>query len=328
MLILILLLLLASGPAAAQDTFTGIDRIIAIGDIHGDYDAFTTILRSADLIDKKGKWIAGKTHLVQMGDMLDRGPDSRKVMDLLISLEKQAAKAGGRVHSLLGNHEAMNLYGDLRYAVPGEFAAYKSDNAAALRDVVWQNELKLMPSKPDGAARKKWEEEHPLGWVEQRLAFAPDGTYGKWLRTHKAVLKLDDTVFLHGGISPNVADMSIASLNEEILSRLNDFTKIKDGDIVTGDDSPLWYRGLATGVEAELMPHVDKLLQSYGVKRIVIAHTPTPGKVLSRFGGKVLLTDVSMSKAFGSLGRACLVIEGDKIYAIDNGQKVDIAPAP
>ncbi len=72
------------------------ERVIAIGDVHGDYESFAAVLRSAALIDKEGNWTGGKTHLVQTGDIVDRGPDSRAVMDLLMRLQKQAAAAGAR----------------------------------------------------------------------------------------------------------------------------------------------------------------------------------------------------------------------------------------
>src|SRR5262245_33598569 len=115
--------LIAAQTFAADVVFTGVERVVAVGDVHGDFGAFVGVLRAAGVIDQKNKWTGGKTHLVQTGDVPDRGADSRKVMDLLMDLEKQAPKAGGRVHALIGNHEAMNLYGDLRYVVPGEFAA-------------------------------------------------------------------------------------------------------------------------------------------------------------------------------------------------------------
>ena len=126
--------------AQAQDTFNGVERIVAVGDVHGDFGAFVSVLRDAGVIDAKNKWIGGKTHLVQTGDVLDRGPDSRKVMDLLQALEKQAPKAGGRVHSLLGNHEVMNMYGDLRYVIPAEFAAFKTNDSEQTREAFWEQE--------------------------------------------------------------------------------------------------------------------------------------------------------------------------------------------
>src|SRR3974390_863887 len=101
MLIILLLLLAAVQAIAGQDTWTGVSRVVAVGDIHGDFKAFTEVLRSAGIIDTKGRWTGGATHLVQNGDILDRGSESRKVMDLLMSLEKEAAKAGGEVHALI-----------------------------------------------------------------------------------------------------------------------------------------------------------------------------------------------------------------------------------
>ena len=68
-------------------------------------------------------WSGGATHLVQLGDVPDRAPDTRKILDLLMRLEPQARRAGGYVHALIGNHEAMNVYGDLRYVSEGEIAA-------------------------------------------------------------------------------------------------------------------------------------------------------------------------------------------------------------
>ncbi|HEY2019456.1 MAG TPA: metallophosphoesterase, partial [Bryobacteraceae bacterium] len=131
--------LLAGSPfLAAQVEWTGIDRVVAVGDIHGDYNALVEVLRAAGVIDKKDRWIGGKTHLVQTGDIPDRGPDTRKAMDLLMALEKQAAKAGGYVHPLIGNHEAMNLYGDLRYTTPGEFAAFKTGESEQVRAAIWE----------------------------------------------------------------------------------------------------------------------------------------------------------------------------------------------
>src|SRR5207302_701313 len=107
----------------------GVERVVSIGDVHGGYDQLFTVLKSGGLIDDQGNWTGGKTHLVQTGDVLDRGPDSRKAMDLLMRLEKQAADAGGFLHALIGNHEAMNIYGDLRYTSPGEFAAFRDENS-------------------------------------------------------------------------------------------------------------------------------------------------------------------------------------------------------
>src|SRR3981081_2710206 len=94
------------------------ESIIAIADVHNDFDDFVAILRRTGLVDKQNHWIGGKTTFVQVGDLLDRGPKPREVMDLMRTLEKEAVQAGGRVVGLLGNHEMMNIMGDLRYVNP------------------------------------------------------------------------------------------------------------------------------------------------------------------------------------------------------------------
>src|ERR1700687_5551053 len=119
-------------PDAAQDTypdtFKDVRRIVAIGDVHGDYQRLMELLRTATLVDAKGAWTGGATHLVLTGDMVDRGDHSAQVLDLLMDLEPKARKAGGRVHALIGNHEAMDLYGDLRYVTREDFAGFALAN--------------------------------------------------------------------------------------------------------------------------------------------------------------------------------------------------------
>ena len=112
---LVWLLLPLSFAQADEWHFSGVERIVAVSDIHGAYGALVETLQEADVVDKRLAWSGGKTHLVITGDLLDRGPDSRRVMDLVMRLEIEAPRAGGRVHQLLGNHEVMNLIGDLRY---------------------------------------------------------------------------------------------------------------------------------------------------------------------------------------------------------------------
>src|SRR6266566_4929528 len=115
---------LRAQPVSAPCDVTGIEHIVAIGDVHGAYDRLTQILRAAGLADDQLHWSGAKTHLVQAGDILDRGPDSRKAEDLLRRLTDEAAAAGGQVHMLLGNHEVMRMLGDMRYTTPGEYQAF------------------------------------------------------------------------------------------------------------------------------------------------------------------------------------------------------------
>jgi len=330
--ILFLLLLSRAAVSAGQDSWEGIERVVAIGDVHGDYEQFVAVLRSAGLIDSKEAWSGGKTHLVQTGDILDRGPDSRKVMDLLMKLEKEARRAGGWVHCLIGNHEAMNVYGDLRYVSAGEFTAFRDRNSEKARAELYkEHQEQIKSSSPpdkvpafDDAFQKKWEAEHPLGYAEHRRELGPTGKYGKWIRSHNAVIKIDNTLFLHGGIGPKYVDLKLEMINERVRDELEDFTKLQGGTVMDSD-GPLWYRGLAQGDEKALEPHVKAVLQTHQAERIVVGHTPTEGAIVPRFGGKVMLIDVGLSRVFDARPRlACLLIEKGKPYALHRGTKLEL----
>jgi hypothetical protein len=108
-----------TGPADPACDIRTTERVVAVGDIHGAYDKFTAILQAAKMIDARDRWSGGRSVLVQTGDILDRGADSRRAIDLLRRLERDAQQAGGRVVSLLGNHEMMRLVDDFRYLSQG-----------------------------------------------------------------------------------------------------------------------------------------------------------------------------------------------------------------
>jgi hypothetical protein len=314
-LALIPLLLLWGAAPAGEDAWTGVERVVAVGDVHGDYDQFVAVLRSAGLIDAQARWSGGKTHLVQTGDVLDRGPDSRKAMDLLIRLEEEARQAGGAVHALIGNHEAMNIAGDLRYVSAGEYAAFRDADSEKARDALFQEHQRHAGARLD---RKAWEADHPLGFAELRRAFSPQGTYGKWILGHNAVIRIDDTLFLHAGISPRYADWGIRRINERVRQELAEGAA---RGIVADDEGPLWYRGLARHDARGL----DAVLKNYGVKRIVIGHTFTEGAVTPRFGGKVLLIDVGLARLYDpKLRMACLLIEKGKAWALHRGTRLEL----
>ena len=177
-------------------------------------------------MDDRHRWLGGTTTLVQTGDFLDRGAGGREVMDLLMKLEKSAPKSGGRVVVLLGNHEVMNLTGDLRY-VPAElysgFADAKSEKRRrdAYRDYekLFQRRARaahqsVPPMGSDSEAT--WLDQHPLGFLEYQQAFSPRGRYGRWLRKHSRVVQINDTVFLHGGIHPALSTSSVKELNDRL----------------------------------------------------------------------------------------------------------------
>ena len=229
-------------PAAQSQTPS---RIVAIADVHGAYPQFVALLQSARLIDTKLKWIGGSAVLVQTGDVIDRGAQSRECLDLLMALEKEAPKKGGAVIPLLGNHEVMNVVGLLGYVTPEIYKSFAKGDAEKKRQQAYKDYLKFLaahdghghspiPSIPpippgppgDDAARVKWMDEHPPGFVEHRDAFGPKGKYGKWIRTHHAVVQVGDGVFLHGGLSPTFEIPSIRQLDERVMAELAAFDSI------------------------------------------------------------------------------------------------------
>jgi len=212
------------------------ESLVAIGDVHGDFDDFVAILQRIGLIDKQNHWKGGKTTFVQVGDLLDRGPKPREVMDLMMALEKEAGQAGGRVVSLLGNHEMMNMMGDLRYVTPVNYASFADSNSEKRQKsaydeyVQWRNKhaaLIAELSQPMELTEAEWMARHPLGFVEQREAFSPKGEYGKWLRGHNALAQIGEEIFLHGGIHPDLAKMKVDALNSRIRDEIKAFDEVK-----------------------------------------------------------------------------------------------------
>lgn len=299
----------------------GVKRVVAIGDLHGDEAQYRKVMESAGLINSRGKWTGGETHLVQTGDITDRGADSRAIIDHLQGLKKQAEKKGGRVHTLIGNHEAMNSYGDLRYVHAGEFAAFQSRNSEKIREQQWQFQLnRIKQTKPEmfltmnlDEYRKEWEQKIPLGWVEHRLAWSPDGEYGKQILESPLVLMINGTLFLHGGLGPEYCRYSLNQMTDMAHEQLQSYDPLETG-ILNDENGPVWYRGLATENENTFDDQLDQILERYGASRIVVGHTPTGGVVWPRFDGKVIVNDTGIAAYYGG-NDAYLELQGDAAMA-------------
>ena len=220
----------ANAPAGPPES------VVAIGDVHGDFDDFVAILRRTGLIDQQNHWTGGKTTFVQVGDLLDRGPKPREVMDLMMALEKEAAQAGGRVVGLLGNHEMMNIMGDLRYVTPVNYASFADGNSEKRQKAAYVEYMKWKDShaslfaelpQPMELTEAEWMARHPAGFIEQREAFGPKGEYGEWLRGHAAVAEIDGIIFLHGGIHPDLAKTKLDAMNNRIHDEIKAFDASK-----------------------------------------------------------------------------------------------------
>jgi hypothetical protein len=312
-------------------------RIVAIGDLHGDFEAWRAIAAAAGLADAKGRWTGGNATLVQMGDIVDRGPDSLKIIRDLMKLQREAPKRGGQVIVLLGNHEAMMMTDDMRYVHPGEYAAFADQDSKALRDRVYEAnkaavEAAYRAKAPDmqpEAIKEEWLKTMPLGKVEYMLAWRPQGELGKWALANPAVVKLGDSLFVHGGISSAYATQSIDDINRKVATALKARNDSPNA-IINDPHGPLWYRGLIVrndGDEATVSPippdvtvpltieqEIDLALRNFAVKRIVIAHTPSREGIIAGAGGKLWRVDSAISRHYGGTP-AYLEIVGDRITA-------------
>lgn len=213
------------------------DRLVAVGDIHGDFDDFCLLLKRTGLMDAQNHWTGGSSTLVQTGDVLDRGPKGREAMDLLIGLENEAARTGGQVVPLLGNHEVMNILGDLRYVTPQTYATFADNDSERRRTAAYQeysvwytSHAELLAALKQSvlpATEQEWMAKHPAGFLEYREALSPNGNYGKWLRHHVAVAKIGGVIFLHGGIPPNLISSRLEQINSQVREEIEEFDKTK-----------------------------------------------------------------------------------------------------
>lgn len=191
------------------------DRIIAVGDLHGGYEEFITILKETELIGEDLKWKGGNNCLVQEGDIVDRGDRSRTILDYLMELKPQAPE---RIFVLLGNHEFLNMTGDMRYVSRDEFAAFAAEETAAERAAGFEAFLASDGAKglDEQEAQTRFDNSYPPGFFARRRAFSPEGRYGSWLLELPTIVKIDDTLFVHGGLAPVDAYIGIEHINESI----------------------------------------------------------------------------------------------------------------
>jgi hypothetical protein len=268
--ILILLLALPSASWARQWQFDEVDRMVAISDIHGAYDAMVMTLQQVDILGEDLQWVGGNSHLVIVGDILDRGPKSRAAMELLMRLEGEAAAAGGGVHVLIGNHESMILTGDMRYVSAEEFAAFAADEDLDERSR-W---FDLYVERTGGyaeTARNKFEKDFPPGYFAMRRAFRADGRYGEWLLKKNAIEVINGTAFVHGGLPPMVTEVGLAGVNEGLQKELVEYVEVLatliDAEILLPTDSHYDYESILKNyMPAVTQKHKERSAISAGIR--------------------------------------------------------------
>ena len=360
--------LLLVNPAAGAESgarFDDVRRVIVFADVHGAYQELLSVLRETALIDESLRWRGGDAHLVSLGDLVDRGPDSRKVLDLLMRLELEARDAGGAVHVLLGNHEVMNVVGDLRYVEDAEYLAFAGSDDDVLREQAWQ---RIREQEPD-AVRADFDVAYPAGYFAHRREFSPAGQYGKWLLTKPFLLVINDTAFVHAGLPEVVARLGLDATNETLHSELSDYLHtwgtlegelalsrpvgfldrpetiaskgagqqstmllaMQDAEVFT-PRGPTWFRGQALCYPYTESENLQDALAKLGVSRVVAGHTVSPtGRVQSRFDGRFILLDTGMLRSIYKGSPAALIFEQGRwnvAYPDWPGQRTQPEPLP
>lgn len=272
-----------------------VKRIIAIGDLHGDYKATITALQKSRLIDNKKNWIGKKTVVIQLGDQLDRGgrqtdtndEDSEfRIMNLFNKLHKQAQKVGGAVYSLIGNHELMNVMGDFSYT-------------------------SKMGIKHFGGKKERYKYFRPGGKIAIKMA-----------KNRNVIMRIGDWIFVHGGITPKIAQKyKIVEINNMMRNYLIGDEKLKNDkrfkELFLNMSSLLWTRRYSENNPD--CKNLIKTLEFLGAKKMVVGHTPQD-YINCKCGKRIWRIDTGMSKAFGKYSNNKIHV----LEIINNGDKVNI----
>lgn len=267
------------------------EKIFAISDIEGDFDKFIQILQRNKVINDSLNWNFQKGHLVLLGDFFDRGDDVTATLWLCYKLEAEAKKAGGQVHFILGNHEQMNLQGNIKYVQP---------------------KYKALAQKLN---------------IPYKEFYGKNSELGRWLRSKNSIEIINNILFCHGGISPNFIKNkeSIETINKNILKAIEHFDISKE--INTNDtfykylnmESPLWYRGYFEDwsyYKKSTQSEVDAVCNHYKVQKVIVGHT-TVEEIKTHFNGKIIGINVKRHYDNTKNKPSALLIENNKFYAVN-----------
>lgn len=247
---LLVVVLATAASARANDWYVeDAGRVVAISDVHGAYEAMVMTLQNVGILDEDLAWSGGSDRLVIVGDILDRGPRSRDAMDLLMRLEDEAQAAGGYVHVVIGNHESMNMAGDLRYVSKEEYAAFAADETAEQRERWYRAYASRFPlPRDDEAIRNRFDAQFPAGYFALRQAFSSHGEYGRWLLGKPIIVVINGTAFVHGGLSPVVTEYGLDGVNKTLQSELAAYIRaidtLTEAEVLLPTDSQYDYIGI------------------------------------------------------------------------------------
>ncbi|MFK8102437.1 MAG: ankyrin repeat domain-containing protein [Saprospiraceae bacterium] len=270
-------------------------KLFAISDIEGDFSALAKSLRGNGVINEKFQWIYGTGHLVLVGDFFDRGLNVTACLWLIYELERQATLAGGSVHFIIGNHEEMNMRGDLRYV---------------------QKKYKKVAEK--------------MGMPYTAL-YGPSTELGRWLRAKNIVEKIGNTIFVHGGLSQEIVNskLSLIEINNIAKKHMgSSLSHIKGHGpaaalVFDTQRGPMWYRGYFGGSDQSLVQALD----FYNADKMVVGHTVVK-KICTLYDQKLYAIDVKHSEVLGKGAPNAILQESGKFYCVSvNGAKNKIVAA-
>ncbi|NMD52606.1 metallophosphoesterase [Shewanella sp. DNRA4] len=274
-------------PKVEADTYTHTGKIVALSDVHGQFDVMINLLKAHQIIDENNHWTFGDGHMVMTGDMFDRGHQVNEVLWFLYELDKQAQAAGGRLHLLMGNHEQMVFRGDLRYV-----------------NERYQTSAELLNRSYDALYNK-------------------DTEIGRWLRSKNTLVKINNLLFMHGGISPEWVErkLNISDANQLFRQHLDDKKEdLKQNDLLNFlffTNGPTWYRGYFKDALAE--PEIDRILNYFKVDHIIVGHT-SQERVLGLYHNKIIAIDSSIKD--GQSGELLLIDDNKLTRGLYKGEQV------
>jgi len=298
-----------------------------VGDLNGADGALQEILRGTGLMNARGDWTGRRAELVQMGDLFNRGGGARRAVALLRGLGRKAAAQGGRVTTLLGNHEAMVALRHEAYCTEDEYLSFASAaerrawparTRRAMRRFLREHGPRgpILPLEPRLEA---WKIAHVPGQAALRRAFGPAARLGRWVRNLPVVYRTAGCVFVHGGLLPAWAELGLAGVNakarEEWRAAGRFIRNLPKSSLFRAASSPLWDRSLAHGGPAA-RAQLERSLKLCDAARMIVGHTRTEdapggslGKILLRHRGRLVMVDTGIGSEPWE-PRTALVIEG------------------
>jgi hypothetical protein len=283
-------------PARTPDPsfqFPAAERIVAIGDLHGDVSALRAALRLGGAIDQAGNWIGKKLTVVQTGDQLDRGDDEPQILDLFERLRAEARAAGGAVYVLNGNHEVMNVQADFRYVTPDGFHDFSAGHPDALHA---QLSARVAPEQRGRTA-----------------AFLPGGEVARRLAAQPMVIQIGGNVFVHGGVLEQHVRYGLGRINQELSAWMAGAPTEPAPASVSGQRAPIWVRDYSDGTPpSEHCAELGRVLKALSAQRMVVGHTVQQQGINSACDGKVWRIDVGLSRFYGGKP-SVLELRGDEL---------------